>query len=411
MGKPLTELTIKNLKPKNKLYRVSDSGGLCIEVSTKGSKLWRWRYYHNKKQQMLALGKYPAVTLAKARRLRDEARTLVDAGKHPTREKKAQRLRAYHKGEETFERITMHWVEVKRKGLNKKYHDQSIRRLKQHVFPLIGHLPISEITIPDVVHVVESIANRGTIETAKRMKQMISQVFRYASQRGLCEHNPAADLRDILPSRKAKHHACIPINELHELLENIDSYNGKDTTRLALLFLSLTFVRTRELIEARWDEINWDRCEWHIPAEHMKMRRPHLVPLSQQALDILGELKELTGDRERIFYSSASKSKHISNGAILVALRRMGYQGRMTGHGFRALASTILNENGYMPDAIEAQLAHQDDDRSRAPYNRSQYLLERKKMMQDYADIFDKARSGQKGTVIPITQNQKRKEV
>lgn len=384
----LTDLSIKNLKPKAKLYRVADSNGLCLEISPKGGKLWRWRYYYQGKAQMLALGKYPALSLAEARKKRDEAKELLDSGKHPTREKKIKKLRKAHEGANTFEKIARKWLDMKEKGLNEKYSKQCLARMEQHVFPKIGALPLTEINIPDVVDVIEEIAKGGTIETAKRMKQIIGQVFRYASQRGLCTHNPAADLRDILPTTEEKHHACIHPSELPQLLAKIDARDN-DFTKYATKLMMLTFVRTSELIAATWDEIDWGKEEWHIPKERMKMRRPHAVPLSRQAIVILKELQNITGDKQHIFFSAASKHKHISNGTVLMGLRRMGYQGKMTGHGFRTLASTILNEKNYPPDIIERQLAHADDDKIRAAYNRAEYLLERKKMMQDYADILD----------------------
>lgn len=384
----LTELTIKNLKPRAKLYRVADSHGLCLEIAPTGSKLWRYRFYHLGKAQMTALGKYPAVSLAQARKLRDDAKAVLETGKHPTLHKKAQKLRRAMEGQNTFEKIALMWMETKSKGLTELYAKQNVERLKRHVFPAIGALPITEITIPDIVRVVERIGNKGTIETAKRMKQIISQVFRYASQRGLCEHNPAADLRDILPSVEVQHYPCLPIAEVPELLRKIDN-RAPDFSKYAMQLIILTFVRTGELIGGRWAEIDWEREEWHIPKERMKKRRPHVVPLSNQALDVLRELHKLTGDKEHIFHSPVSKSKHLSNGTILMALRRMGYAKQQSGHGFRTLASTVLNEKGYSPDVIERQLSHEDDDKIRSAYNRAEYLLERKKMMQDYADILD----------------------
>jgi integrase len=386
---PLTALGIEKLQPKDKAYRVADGSGLFIEVSPAGGKLWRWRYYFNRKPQILALGKYPSLTLAQARKARDDARMLVEAGKHPTREKKARKLRSAFDGENTFEKIARRWLDLKQKGLNEKYRKQCLVRMEQHVFPIIGALPITEITIPDVVTVIEKIGNRGTIETARRMKQLISQTFRFASQRGLCQHNPAADLRDILPSTPERHLPSISPAEFPQLLKDIAGYNGDKFTKAAMQILALTFVRTGELIGAKWNEVNFEKAEWHIPAERMKMKRPHLVPLSRQAISILKELQKITGEKEHIFYSSKSKSKHISNGAVLMALRRMGYQKRMCGHGFRSLASTILNEKGYPPDVIERQLAHEDSDKVRSAYNRAEYLLERKKMMQNYADFLD----------------------
>ncbi len=394
----LTELQIKNFKPKEKTYRVTDGDGLALEISTAGGKHWRFRYIYNNKEQMLSLGKYPAISLAQARKLRNEAREMLALGKNPSRERKAEKLRSMKDGENTFKCVAEKCLAVKQANMNEKYAKQCLARLEQHVFPALGDLPISEITIPDIVRVIEKIGERGTIETAKRIKQLINQIFRYATQRGLCIHNPAADLRDILPSTQDKHHPCIPLDELPDLLQDMRSYRGDILTNLAMKFLALTFVRTKELIGARWDEINWEREEWHIPPERMKMKRPHVVPLSRQALDILKTIKDITGQREHIFYSQRSKSKHMSNGVILMALRRMGYQGRMTGHGFRTLASTILNERHYRPDVIERQLAHEDNDKIRSAYNRAEYLLERKKMMQDYADILDNI--AHSGTVI-----------
>lgn len=388
----LTELAIRNLKPKNKVYRVADSNGLTLEISPTGSKLWRWRYYYQGKAQMLALGKYPAVSLAEARKRRDDARMLVDTGKHPTREKKLQKIRKAHEGENTFEKVARRCLAIRQKGLNEKYSKQCLLRMEQHVFKRIGDLPITEITIPDVVEVVEAIGKRGTVVTAKRMKQLIKQVFRYAAQRGLCQHNPAADLKDILPSTENKHHACIHPTELPDLLTKIEARHN-DFTKYAIQLLMLTFVRTGELIGAKWEEINWTEKEWHIPKERMKMRRPHMVPLSNQAFAILKELRKETGGKEYIFYSPASKSKHISNGTVLMGLRRMGFQNRMTGHGFRTLASTILHEEEFESDVIERQLAHEDKDKIRSAYNRAEYLPERKKMMQWWADYLDGAAS------------------
>jgi integrase len=397
----LTALAIeKKHKPKATMYRVADDGGLCLEITPSGGKLWRWRYYFNGKPQMLALGKYPTVGLTDARRKRDEARILVESGKHPTREKKTQKLRSAIAGENTFERVARNWMAVKEKGLNKKYHKQSIKRLERHVFPMIGDLPISEITIPDVVRVIEANGKRGTLATARWIKQAIRQVFRFASLRGMCQFNPAADMRDLLPSEEKTHHACIPPSEFPQLLRDMKSCNADILTKSAMHLLALTFVRTGELIGATWQEVDFNRAEWHIPKERMKMRRPHIVPLSRQAIEILKTLHAVTGEKPHVFHSQRGKTKHISNGAVLMALRRMGYQGRMTGHGFRALASSILNEKNYKPDVIEIQLAHQDGNKTRSAYSyHAEYMLERKKMMQDYADYLDELKN-QSGKVV-----------
>jgi len=404
---PLTELAIKNAKPKGKPYRLPDSGGLALEITPAGGKLWRLRYYFNGKQQVLSLGKYPAVSLSDARKLRDEAQALAKTGKHPAREKKAQKLRNVHEGENTFEKIARRWFELRQGNLNAKYQKQCLERMEQLIFPMIGNLPITEITIPDVVSVVEKISNRGTIETAKRMKQLMGQIFRYAAQRGMCQHNPAADLRGILPPQEREHHASVPVSELPKLLQAIEAREN-DMSKAAMQLLALTFVRTGELIGAKWEEIDWQREEWHIPKERMKMKRPHMVPLSRQTVAVLNSLKALTGDKPHIFHSFSSKAKHISNGTVLMALRRMGYQNRMTGHGFRSLASTILNEKGYQPDVIERQLAHADDDKIRSAYNRAEYALERKKMMQDYADILDEMQASDSKKVTPFKKDRRK---
>ena len=399
----LTELTIKNLKATGKVYRVADGGGLTLEISATGSKLWRLRYRYQGKGQMIALGKYPAISLAEARRKRDEMKTQIVEGKHLSREKKLQKLRDQHKGENSFRKTAIRWMETKQSGLNAKYAKQCRARMEEHIFPMIGDLPIADITIPDVVQVVEKISNRGTIETAKRMKQLLGQIFRYSAQRGLCQHNPAADLRDILPQTAHKHHPCVHPNEFPQLLKAMYARED-DMTKAAMQLLALTFVRTGELIGAQWREIDWQRAEWHIPKERMKMRRPHAVPLARQTVEILKKLHEITGERTHIFFSASAKSKHLSNGAVLMALRRMGYQGKMTGHGFRTMASTILNEKNYPSDWIERQLAHEDNDKIRGAYNRAEHLLERKKMMQEYADYLDAMRMSDGGNVVALNK-------
>jgi len=342
---------------------------------------------------MLALGKFPEVSLEQARCRRDEAKQLLNEGKHPGRERKAAKLRRVATNTNTFETIALDCLEIRGKRLNPKYHRQIIARMKQHVFPMIGPLPVSEITIPHVVQVIEKIARRGTVETAHRMKQNIGQVFRYAAQRGMCQFNPAADMRDLLPQTEERHHACVSPAELPDLLKAMENYDGEFLTKAALKLVALTFVRTNELIGAKWAEIDLSKAEWNIPAERMKMRRPHFVPLSKQAVEILQSLHKMTEGKEHLFHSQPGQTKHISNGAMLMALRRMGYHGRMTGHGFRSLASTILNEQGYSPDAIERQLAHQDEDRIRSAYNRAEYRNDRIKMMQDWADYLDRVRN------------------
>ncbi|MFY9288984.1 MAG: site-specific integrase, partial [Alphaproteobacteria bacterium] len=256
------------------------------------------------------------------------------------------------------------------------------------------------ITTVELVSCLEAIERKGVLETAHRVKQMLQQVFRYAVRKGLIIHNPSLDLRDMMAHPITHNRACIPPAELPALLKSMDNYGGSFLTRSAMWMLALTFVRTGELRAACWDEINWARAEWHIPAERMKMRRDHIVPLSRQTLALLEKLRAKTGRHPNIFHSPTNKLKYLSEGAVLGALRRMGYAGRMTGHGYRALASTILNESRkYHPDIIEKQLAHADRNEVRAAYNRADYLLERKKMMQDWADFLDRSLADQDNVI------------
>lgn len=384
---PLTDAVIKNAKPKNKPYRITDGGGLQLEITPNGSKLWRLRYYFYGKQQILSLGKYPTVPLALARKKRDEVLVQIEAGKHPAREKKAEKQRQANRNYHTFEKLARKWFELRERELDKKYFKQMVNLFEKHVFHEIGKVPFDEVTTPQIVSVIEKIGET-TIETAKRIRQNIGQIFRYGIQRGARTDNPAAHLNDILPQQERKHHACVPVSEAAALLLAIEN-RAEDSSKIALQLVTHTFLRTSEIIAGEWSEIDWDKRQWILPPERMKMKRPHVVPLSRQALAVLKKQHGLTGNRRFIFYSPASESKHISNGTILMALRRMGYAGRMTGHGFRTLASTILNEKRYDEDVIERQLAHAEEDEVRDAYNRAEYLEERTKMMQDYSDILD----------------------
>ncbi len=405
---PLTELAIKHAKPSTKKYTLSDGGSLYLMITPSGNKLWKWRYLFNGKNQTYAIGKYPAISLAKARELRNAARALVEEGKHPTREKKANKLRNALDGENTLKRVSIDWLDNKKQGHAEKYKKLLRSRLEEYVFPSLGALPITQITTPEIVTLLEKIAAKGKIETAKRIGQMIAQVFRYSIHKGLCTYNPAFDLKEIIPSKKTKHHACIHPSELSDFLKKMDSYKNKDIAKAAMNLLALTFVRTKELIGARWEEIKWDLNEWHIPAERMKMKTAHIVPLAKQSIKILKQLHEITGKRELVFFSAASKSKHISNGTFLMSLNRMGYNKTMTGHGFRTLASTILNEKGYNPDIIEKQLAHEERNKVRSAYNRAEYLPERKRMMQDYADLLDAVRNNPKQNILQFKKYNKK---
>lgn len=384
----LSDIKIRNAKAKDKPYKLADGGGLFVLIKPTGSKLWQLKYRYMGKEKLFSVGAYPLVGAAEAREIRDNVKKLLANGIDPTQHRRVTKQQKMEANENTFEAVARRWLSIKK--IEDTHQARSLRRLELHAFPRIGFRPIGEIKTIELANCLEAIEREGIIETANRIKQLMQQVFRYAVRRGIIEHNPAGDLRDIIRHAEVQNRACIPPAELPALLRDMKAYNGDRLTKSAMWLLALTFVRTGELIGAQWDEIDWGREEWHIPAERMKMRNAHVVPLSRQTMAIFKELHKDTGKHGFVFFSPANKAKHISNNAVLSALKRMGYNGRMTGHGFRALASTILNEQRKYPsDIIERQLAHADRNEVRAVYNRADYLLERKKMMQDWADFLD----------------------
>lgn len=405
---PLSEMKIRNARPQNRPYKLFDGGGLFLLVSPLAeksdggkpstSKLWKIKYRYRGKEREYAAGAYPLIGVSEAREIRNNVKKLLANGIDPTQHRRSTKQQKMEACENTFEAVARRWLSIKK--IEDSHEKRSLRRMELHAFPRIGFRPIGEIKMIEIANCLEAIERKGILETAHIIKQLIQQVFRYAARRGIIEHNPAGDLRDIIGHEPVIGRACIPPAELPQLLRDMGAYNGDKLTKAAMRLLLLCFTRTRELIEARWEEIDWDRQEWHIPAARMKMRNPHLVPLSRQASEIFKELYEITGKRDLVFFSPSNKAKYISNNAVLSALKRMGYAGRMTGHGFRSLASTILNEQRqYHPDVIERQLAHADKDEIRAAYNRAEYLLERKKMMQDWADFIDWVAKGESNIV------------
>jgi integrase len=396
----LTDVKLRNLRTRPTLYRVADARGLCIEVTPAGSKLWRYRYRSNGKASMLALGEYPEVSLADARSRRDEARALLTAGKDPSAERRQEARRAREARGNTFEAVAREWI-TKLEGLWTTHHASDVRRsLEVEAFPIIGSRPVTELEPREILDCLRMIENRGALEVAHRTAQRISAVCRYAVQTGRAKYNPAADLRGTIATRKVKHMAALSREEMPEFLDKLDKYDGRPETALALRLLILTFVRTSELRCAAWTEIDFDKAEWRIPAERMKMREAHTVPLSGQAIEALRALHMMTGATPLLFPSRSNAHKPMSNNTMLFAMYRLGYHGRATVHGFRALASTTLNEQGWPPDVIERQLAHGERNKVRAAYNRAQYLPERRKMMQAWADHLDSLRHGD--NVIPI---------
>lgn len=389
---PLTQLKILHAKPKEKPYKLGDSGGLFLLVTPTGSKLWRFKYRFLDKEKVLALGIYPDLSLADAREMRDDARKLNAKGIDPGEHKKEQRRAAILKDRNTFEHVAREWHERKCSNRTPYYAKQVMQRLQNDVFPKIGHRPISSITAGELLKMAQVIEDRGAIELAHRAVQICGQIFLYAIVTDRATANPAEHLRGSLKTNETKHHAYLRADDLPNFLKALEAYDCGDQTKMAIRLLLLTFVRTGELCEARWSEIDFTKKEWHIPAERMKMRMPHIVPLSKPALDILTTLRKLNGKSEYVFPSVHGWRKPMSKSTMLVTLHRMGYKGKTTGHGFRATASTILYESQLFDRAvIERQLAHQEKNKVVAAYNHSQHLPTRTKMMQWWADYLDKA--------------------
>lgn len=387
---PLNDLRIKAAKPKDKPYKLGDGSGLYLLVHPTGAKYWRLKYRYNGKEKKLAFGVYPEVSLADARARCMEARKHLAAALDPTEVKRTAKERAAISSANTFEAIALEWMEARKNAWTARYAEFMKRRLEADIFPQIGTKPIADITAPDLLRTLRIIEARGAHELAHRCKQSCGQIFMYAIATGKADRNPAADLQGALKSHVKKTYAHLKEVDLPEFLKKLEAYTGTPQTKLAVELLMLTFVRTTELRAMTWAEIDFDKAEWRIPAHRMKMRRDHIVPLSIHSLAILRELKQMNGHWQFVFPNPHKPLKHMSENAILYALYRMGYHNRTTGHGFRHTASTILNENGFNADHIERQLAHVDGNKIRGTYNHAQYLPERRKMMQWWADYIEK---------------------
>ncbi len=390
MPKSLSDVAVRNAKPKPKPYKMSDGDGLFLLITPAGGKYWRMKYFFGAKEKLLALGVFPDVSLADARERRAQARKVIAAGKDPGEAKKESKRITAQKQADTFEAIAREWHQNRLAKWTPEHATKILKRLETHVFNRIGTRPVGDITAVELLTIMRKIEEHGG-EIAHRMLQICNQVFLYAVITERAANNPAASLRGALKPVAKKNHAYIKPNELQEYLGKLAEYDGALQTQLALKFLLLTFVRTGELRGAEWSEIDFDKAEWRIPAERMKMKDPHIVPLSRQAVTILRELQPITGQWRYVFPNQHKPSGQMSENTILYALYRMGYHSRATGHGFRSTASTVLNEHGFQPDIIERQLAHCERNGVRAAYNHAQYLPERRKMMQWWADYLDKA--------------------
>ncbi len=398
--KILTDIAVKSAKPGKSVKKLSGGNGLALLVYPNGSKYWAYRYRYLGKEKSLSLGVYPEVSLAEARLKLIDARKLVSDGQDPSETRKAVKRQALVSAENNFEIIAREWIAAKSAAWTPRYTGFLNKRLENDLFPKLGSRPIKDITAPELLSVIRIIEKRGALELANRAMQYCSQIFMYGIATGRVERNPATDLKGALKTHVKKNYAHLKEIELPEFLEKLEAYDGNLQTKLAVKLLMFTFVRTTELRGATWDEIDLDKAEWRIPAERMKMRRGHIVPLSKQAVAALKELKLLNGQWKYVFPNPHKPIKHMSENAVLYALYRMGYHNRTTGHGFRHTASTILNESGlFKGDAIERQLAHVQGNKVRGAYNHAEYLPERQKMMQWWADYLDAGARRQKDIV------------
>ena len=400
----LTDRKIVNGKTSDKQYKLFDGKGLFLLIHPNGSKYFRWDYSFEGKRKTLALGVYPETTLKQAREERLEAQKILREGKDPIEVRqqlkaKKQDLKRTEQLKEklSFQSVTMEWWERQSGNLTEKHAREIRRSLENHVLSQIGHLQITDITPKAIKDILLGIESEGKAETAHRIHQRVRSVFQYAVMQEWADRNPAADLHNLLAPVMKEPMKALPLNELPVYLQRLGSDNRElhVVTRAALKLMVILFVRTRELIEAKWDELDLENAIWRIPAERMKLRVEHLVPLPKQALAIFNELKNYRGESEYVFPGDRNPKQPMSNNTLLYGgIYRMGYRSRATIHGFRSLASSILNESGkWNPDAIERQLAHSEKDQVRAAYNRANYLEERRHMMQWYADHLDELKS------------------
>ena len=391
----LTDSYLKALKPGPATTSHADGGGLVLLLHPNKGMGWRYRYRFAGKARMLSLGNYPEVSLKAAREMHSELKKILAKGVDPSLDRKEKKLRRVESLENSFQAVAERWHHNWRANKSPDHVKRVYQRMKKDLFPHIGARPINEINVQLLLMVVKKIEARGAHDIAKRAYETAGQIFRYAVAHGLCELNPVAQVKpaDFLQPVTQKNYQRVDAKELPGLLRDIDQYGitqkGDEITRLGLQLMSYVFVRTSELIGARWSEVDIEAKEWRIPPERMKMKDPHIVLMSDQVVTIFKRLKEITGGREFVFPSSKHPKKTMSNNTLLSALKRMGYAGRMTGHGFRGIASTILHEQGYPHEHIEIQLAHSERNKVSASYNHAKYLEQRRKMLQDWANHLD----------------------
>ncbi|WP_374089353.1 tyrosine-type recombinase/integrase [Methylomicrobium lacus] len=393
----ISDIQARKAKPKDKPYKLADEKGLYLYITPQGGKLWRFDYRYEGKRKTLSLGVYPDVSLSDARDKRDDARKLIAAGGDPSEQRKAIKAANAERAANSFEVIAREWHQTHMADKTEDHAKRTLTRLEKDVFPWMGARPLADIEAPEILAVLRRVEQRGANELAHNVKRTIGQVFRFAIATGRASRNPVPDLQGALKPVVVEHYAAItdPV-KIGELLRAVDGYTGELATRCAFRLSFLVMLRPGEVRKAEWEEINIERKEWRIPAHKMKMRDEHIIPLSQQAIEIFEEIRPLTGHGRYVFPSVRTHERPMSENTITGALRRLGYTGNeMTAHGFRAMASTRLNEaHLFHADAIERQLAHGERDSVRAAYHRAQYLPERVKMMQWWADYLDGLKNG-----------------
>lgn len=400
----LTAVQVKQAKPKSKPYKLADGAGLYLLVHPNGGKYWRLKYRYLGKEKTLAFGTAQNLSLAEARELRTNAKKQLAHGIDPNEKKREDSARAKADSENSFKAVALEWHEHMRPRWSEGHADKVLKCLENDVFPSVGKRPINQVLAPEILEMIRPIEARGALDYNKRVLQRVSMVFRYAIVTGRAEYNPSADLRGALKTRKQTHHAALARDDLPTFLKALDSYDGHLITKCGLQLIALTFLRSTELRGATWAEIDFERKEWRVPAERMKMNAEHIVPLADQAVERLRELHALTGRYPHVFTGRNDPRRPMSENTLLYALYRMGYKRKATVHGFRATASTILNESGFNRDAIERQLAHVEGNKVRAAYHRSEYLDERRAMMDWWADYLDRLKSDSKVVALPTTR-------
>lgn len=391
----LTDIKVRTIKPKLKSFKQADEKGLYLLITPKGAKHWKFKYRFDGKEKKLSFGAYPEVKLADARQRRDDARKLLSEDIDPSTYQKERRIARQMGATNGFELIALEWHAKNIHSWTQEHGKRILTRLQKDIFPWLGNYPISDIKAPELLKALERIQSRGAIETAHRALQNCSQIFRYAVVTGRAEHDVTVNLRGALMPVKKRNHASITTpNEIRKLLKTIQDYEGHFITKCALQLAPLFFVRPGELRQAEWDEFNFETKEWRIPAHKMKMREQHIVPLSKQAIDIINDLKPYTSHSQYLFPSVRTNTRPMSNNTLNGALRRLGFsKDEMTAHGFRSMACTLLNEQGWNRDAIERQLAHAERNSVRAAYNYAEHLDIRREMMQAWADYLDELKA------------------